>query len=90
LAALDSTPSIACVRASDPVAAVTEDGSVSSSDGSRTATRAASRSLAITSFECRAGSLKTAPRVISEPLPTVVGTTISGNPGCVTRFQSAA
>ena len=80
--ALVTQVSTACAIASNPVAAVTERGSDSSSSGSRIATLNAALASPQAIFSWVTSSETSAYDCASLPVPAVVGTPIIGGSGC--------
>ena len=78
LAFTDTYGSISCVRASIPVDAVSAGGSASVSSGSTTASAGSINGLRRLTFWWLSGTVRTAFRVTSAPVPAVVGTAMNG------------
>ena len=78
LAFAETYGSINCVSASIPVDAVNAGGSASVSSGSTTASAGSISGLRRLTFWWLSGTVKTAFRVTSAPVPAVVGTAMNG------------
>jgi len=82
---VEMTDSMACVRASIPVAAVRPGGRETVSSGSRIARSGIMKGLLNSSFSPWASSRMTAAMVTSLPVPAVVGMAMKGRNGWVIR-----